>query len=146
MPARTASERNALERTPEAQREHERRLVVEHYEHDPDVFALVLDRDLTYSVGMFVRDDDDLEAAQQRKFAAVAARLDLKPGERLLDVGCGWGSILLYIAQHGGADVHGVTLSARQRDVALARAAARGVSERVRIDLASRIWRSRPSR
>ena len=136
MPGRTIAERDALQRTSEAQREHERRLVVEHYEHDPEIFSLVLDRDLTYSTGVFLSDDEDLETAQRRKLARVVAKLDLQAGELVLDAGCGWGSILLYIAQHTGGFVSGVTLSARQRDVALARAAERGVSERVRIDLA----------
>jgi cyclopropane-fatty-acyl-phospholipid synthase len=136
MLGRTTAERDALRRTAETQREHERRLVVEHYEHDPEIFSLVLDRDLTYSTGVFQNEAEDLDTAQQRKLARVAAKLDLQPGERLLDVGCGWGSTLLYIAQHTGGHVHGVTLSARQKDVALARAAERGVSDRVRIDLA----------
>lgn len=136
MAGRTVAESDALQRTPEAQREHERRLVVEHYEHNPEIFSLVLDSELTYSTGVFIRDDEDLETAQRRKLARVAAKLDVQPGELVLDAGCGWGSILLHLAQHTGGVVRGVTLSARQREVALAHAEERGVSDRVHIDLA----------
>lgn len=135
-PGRTIAEREALRRTPESQRDHERRLVVEHYEHDSEIFGLVLDRELTYSTGVFLHEGEDLETAQRRKLARVAAKLDLKPGERVLDVGCGWGAILLYLAAHCDARVHGVTLSARQREVALARAVERGLARQVRIDVA----------
>lgn len=136
MPGHTIAEREALRRTPEAQREHERRLVAEHYEHNPEIFALVLGREVLYSTGVFPRGDEDLDTAQQLKLARIAAKLDLRPGERLLDVGCGWGSILFHAAEQSGAHVRGVTLSARQREVALTRAADRGISGRVRIDLA----------
>jgi cyclopropane-fatty-acyl-phospholipid synthase len=136
MPARTIAERDALARPAEAQREHERRLVADHYEHNPEIFAMVLGRELLYSTGAFLHDDDDLDTAQDRKLARVAAKLDIRESETLLDVGCGWGSILLHTAQHTSGRVWGVTLSARQREVALARAEACGVSDRVRIDLA----------
>src|SRR5262245_22603649 len=135
MPARTIAEREAFQRTTDEQREHERRLVAHHYEHNPEIFGMVLGREILYSTGVFVRDDEDLDTAQARKLDRIAAKLDLKPGELLLDVGCGWGSILLNAAE-AGANALGVTLSARQREVALARAAQRGVSDRVRIELA----------
>ena len=135
MRARTIDEREALQRTAEAQREHERHLVAHHYEHNPEIFRLVLGADLLYSTGIFAGDDEDLDTAQRRKLARIAAKLDLKPGDLLLDVGCGWGSILLNAAE-AGSRVFGVTLSARQREVAMARAAERGLAERVRIDRA----------
>lgn len=136
MLARTPAERDALRRTAEDQREHERQLVAHHYEHDPEIFSMVLGRELLYSTGVFLGDDEDLDAAQSRKLARIAAKLNVRAGELLLDAGCGWGGILLHTAQHTGGCVWGVTLSAKQRDVALARAAERGVSGRVRIDLA----------
>jgi cyclopropane-fatty-acyl-phospholipid synthase len=136
MAPRTVAERDAVARTSEAQREHERRLVAHHYEHNPEIFALVLGRELLYSTGAFLSDDDDLDTAQDRKLARVAAKLDVREGEMLLDVGCGWGSILLHTAKQTNGRVWGVTLSARQREVALARAETCGVSNRVRIDLA----------
>lgn len=135
MTGRTVAEREALQRTTEAQREHERRLVAHHYEHSPEIFKMVLGREVLYSTGVFVREDEDLDTAQDRKLDRIAAKLDLKPQQRLLDVGCGWGSILLRAAARGASTL-GVTLSAPQREAALARAAERGLSDRVRIDLA----------
>ena len=135
METRTAAERQASLRGKVEQREHERAEVAAHYEHDPAVFALVLDSQLTYSTGIFRQPGDDLEAAQRRKFDYVARHLDVRPGETVLDVGCGWGSNLLYLAQHTEGLCHGITLSARQRQVALERAEQRGVARRVRIDL-----------
>src|ERR1700680_293974 len=125
MTAHTLIEQEALRRSPEEQREYERREVAAHYEHDPEIFSLVLDSQLTYSTGIFVDPHENLEAAQRRKFAHVRGLLRLRPGDYVFDAGCGWGSILLDVAEHTGARVHGITLSAKQREVALARARAR---------------------
>jgi cyclopropane-fatty-acyl-phospholipid synthase len=135
MDGNTLAERQAAQRTKEDQREHERTQVALHYEHHPEIFALVLGSTLTYSTGIFLNPDEDLETAQQRKFARLQEQLAIRPGERVLDVGCGWGSILLYLAQHTQGFFHGVTLSARQRAVVLERARERGLADRVRIDL-----------
>ena len=134
--AHTLLEREATERSAAEQREFERARVSQHYEHDPAIFSLVLDSQLAYSTGVFLAPDEDLETAQQRKLAHIAKLLRLQPGDRVFDAGCGWGSVLLHLAQHSGARVHGITLSARQREVALDRAAERGVAGRVRIDVA----------
>jgi cyclopropane-fatty-acyl-phospholipid synthase len=133
--AHTVLERDALSRSVAEQREFERREVAAHYEHDPDIFSLVLDTQLTYSTGIFLHPEEDLETAQTRKFAHVRELLRLKPGDKVFDAGCGWGSILLNLAQHTGAHVHGITLSAKQRKVALKRARERGIADRVRIDV-----------
>lgn len=132
---RTRAEREALIRDAIAQREHERREVAAHYEHDPEIFSMVLDSRLTYSTAIFERADEDLETAQTRKHARIASLLDIQPGERVLDVGCGWGSVMLYLAEHTQGRFHGITLSAKQREVALSRAQQKGVADRVRIDL-----------
>jgi len=134
--AGTQLEHEADARGRDRQREHERAQVAAHYENDPEIFGLVLDRRLAYATGMFASDGEDLEAAQARKYAWIRDQLAVAPGKRVLDVGCGWGSNLLYLAEHTGADVWGITLSARQRDEALARAARAGVADRVRIDVA----------
>ena len=120
----------------EQQREHERVAVAAHYEHDARIFSLVLDRRLAYATGIFEHADDDLETAQARKYAWICDRLALAPGARVLDVGCGWGSNLLYLAEHTQAELRGITLSRRQREEALARARRAGVEPRVRIDIA----------
>ena len=116
------------------QREYERRRVAEHYEHDPSIFRLVLDERLGYATGMFASPDEDLDTAQARKYAWIAEQLDIRPGERVLDVGCGWGSNLLYLAERTEGRLHGVTLSAQQRAFALDRARELGVGDRVRIE------------
>lgn len=131
---RTRAEREAILRDAIAQREHERREVAAHYEHDPEIFSMVLDSRLTYSTGIFEHAGEDLEAAQDRKHARVASLLDIQPGERVLDVGCGWGSVMLYLAEHTQGVFQGITLSDKQRTVALDRARQKGVLDRVRID------------
>jgi cyclopropane-fatty-acyl-phospholipid synthase len=135
MNATTLAERQAALRTHAEQREHERAEVAAHYEHDPAIFALVLDSQLTYSTGIFQDPSEDLETAQQRKFARVRQLLGVRRGEQVLDVGCGWGSILLDLARNTQGCLRGITLSAQQRSVALERARTRGLADRVRIDL-----------
>jgi cyclopropane-fatty-acyl-phospholipid synthase len=135
MEARTRAEREAMGRNHLEQREHERKLVAHHYEHDPEIFRLVLGRQRAYSVGIFARPEDDLEMAQERKLARIREKLDLRPGETVLDVGCGWGSVLLHLAEHTRASIHGITLSALQRDVTVARAREIGAGDRVRVEV-----------
>jgi cyclopropane-fatty-acyl-phospholipid synthase len=135
MDATTRAERQAARRTTSEQREHERVEVAAHYEHDPEIFGLVLDSQLTYSTGIFQGPGEDLETAQQRKFAQVRRLLDVRPGEQVLDVGCGWGSILLHLAAHTEGRFRGITLSGQQQGVALERARARGVADRVEVEV-----------
>jgi cyclopropane-fatty-acyl-phospholipid synthase len=92
IPAATGLEREAEARGAAAQREHERRMVAAHYQNDPEVFSLVLDRRLAYATGIFADEGESLEAAQARKYAWIRDHLAIRPGERVLDVGCGWGS------------------------------------------------------
>jgi cyclopropane-fatty-acyl-phospholipid synthase len=116
------------------QREHERARVAEHYEHHPEIFELVLDARLGYATAMFEHPDEPLDRAQERKYAWIADQLDIRPGETALDVGCGWGSNLLYLAEHSEGRIRGITLSAQQRAHALALVRRRRVEERVEID------------
>jgi cyclopropane-fatty-acyl-phospholipid synthase len=132
---RHPDERVAAQRTPEEQRAHEAREVAQHYEHRPEIFSMVLDQRLAYATGVFLSPDEDLETGQARKYARVAAKLNIQPGEKVLDVGCGWGSNLLYLAQHTQGEFHGITLSGKQREVALQRAKDWGVADRVKVEL-----------
>ncbi|HWI09674.1 MAG TPA: cyclopropane-fatty-acyl-phospholipid synthase family protein, partial [Solirubrobacteraceae bacterium] len=119
--------------------ERDARAVRHHYDVHPGFFALFLDSSLTYSCAIFedpARDDEPLERAQQRKLETVCRKLALAPRERVLDVGCGWGSFPLHAALHHGASVVGITLSEPQANVARERAAAAGVGDRVEIRVA----------
>ncbi|MGK2926244.1 MAG: class I SAM-dependent methyltransferase [Lysobacterales bacterium] len=102
-----------------------------HYDIDHALYRRFLDRDLHYSCAYFRDPDDTLEAAQQAKCAHIAAKLDLRPGARVLDIGCGWGSLAMYLAEHHGAHCVGITLSQEQLKVAQARARERGLQDRV---------------
>jgi cyclopropane-fatty-acyl-phospholipid synthase len=111
------------------------RNVAHHYDLTGTLYELFLDSDRQYSCAYFSRPDDSLETAQERKKRHIAAKLRLRPGMRVLDIGCGWGGLALYLAEHCGADVTGITLSREQLDVATERAAERGLSDRVRFEL-----------
>ncbi|CAH0133980.1 MULTISPECIES: SAM-dependent methyltransferase [unclassified Arthrobacter] len=104
-----------------------------HYDVGNDFYALVLGLSMVYSCAVWESDEAGLEAAQAAKLDLVCRKLGLKPGMRVLDVGCGWGSFALHAAQHFGADVVGVTLSVEQAALARKRAADAGLTERVDI-------------
>jgi cyclopropane-fatty-acyl-phospholipid synthase len=106
-----------------------------HYDLSDQLYELFLDRDRQYSCAYFRDSADDLDAAQLNKRRHIAAKLLIRPGQRVLDIGSGWGGLALYLAGECGADVTGVTLSAEQYKVATRRAAAAGLSDRVRFYL-----------
>lgn len=89
-----------------------------HYDVGNDFYSLWLDRNLQYSCGYFSTDTEDLDTAQERKLELICRKLRLKPGERLLDIGCGWGGLAIYAARNYGVRVLGVTLSEAQADYA----------------------------
>jgi cyclopropane-fatty-acyl-phospholipid synthase len=112
-----------------------RRNVAHHYDLSDQLYELFLDRDRQYSCAYFRAPGDDLDTAQQNKKRHIAAKLLLRPGQRVLDIGSGWGGLALYLAAECGADVTGLTLSEEQHKVATRRAAAAGLGERVRFHL-----------
>jgi len=112
-----------------------KRNVAHHYDLDDRLYRLFLDTDRQYSCAYWRPDTDDLDTAQVDKKAHIAAKLHLKPGQRVLDIGCGWGGMALYLNRVADVDVLGVTLSEEQLKVARARAAAAGVADRVRFEL-----------
>ncbi|WP_029006779.1 SAM-dependent methyltransferase [Azospirillum halopraeferens] len=112
-----------------------RRNVAHHYDLSRRLYELFLDRDLQYSCAYFARPDMTLDEAQEAKKRHIAAKLLLRPGHRVLDIGCGWGGMALYLARATGADVTGITLSAEQLAVARERAEQAGLSDRVRFEL-----------
>ena len=106
-----------------------------HYDLSNELYKLFLDKDLNYSCAYFVKPDDTIETAQQNKLRHIAAKLDLKPGQRVLDIGCGWGGMALYLAAVADVEVLGVTLSTEQHALATQRAKERGLEKRVRFEL-----------
>ena len=104
-----------------------------HYDVGNEFFALFLDESMTYSCGIFSRGAQTLAQAQQTKLELVAGKLDLQPGMRVLDVGCGWGSFAIHVAREHGVDVVGITLSDAQAQLARERVAQAGVAEKVEI-------------
>ncbi|MGO9004189.1 MAG: class I SAM-dependent methyltransferase [Beijerinckiaceae bacterium] len=105
-----------------------RRNVAHHYDLDLRLYELFLDTDMQYSCAYFEHDDDTLDTAQLAKKRHIAAKLLLDAGDRVLDIGCGWGGLALYFARMCGAKVTGVTLSEEQVAVARQRAIEAGFS------------------
>ena len=115
-----------------------RRNIAFHYDLGNDFYAAWLDRGMAYSSALFaepIGPRESLEVAQARKVRALLARLDLKPGQRLLEIGCGWGGLAEVAARDHKVEVIGLTLSAEQKAYADARLAAAGLDKRVSIDL-----------
>jgi cyclopropane-fatty-acyl-phospholipid synthase len=109
--------------------------VAHHYDLSDDLYDLFLDAERQYSAAYFLSEDDSLEQAQENKKQLIAKKLLLKPDHKILDIGCGWGGLALFINQMSGANVKGVTLSEEQVKVANERAAQRGVTENVSYEL-----------
>ncbi len=112
-----------------------KRNVAHHYDLDDRLYDLFLDPQRQYSCAYFRDPAMGLDAAQEAKLAHIAAKLDLKPGQRVLDIGCGWGGMARYLHKVSGADVLGVTLSEEQLKYARAKAEAEGVADKVRFEL-----------
>lgn len=106
-----------------------------HYDVSNDFYRLWLDENMVYSCAYFRSPDDSLEQAQLAKIDHILAKLRLTPGQRLLDVGCGWGALVMRAAQHYGARCVGITLSRNQCELARERVAAAGLADRVEIRL-----------
>ncbi|MFP5329572.1 MAG: class I SAM-dependent methyltransferase [Alphaproteobacteria bacterium] len=112
-----------------------KRNVAHHYDLGDNLYELFLDSDRQYSCAYFTAPDNELEQAQWDKKAHIASKLYLRPGQRVLDIGSGWGGLAIYLHQTAKVDVLGVTLSEDQLRVARKRAEAAGVSDHVRFEL-----------
>jgi len=112
-----------------------KRNVAHHYDLSDDFYDLFLDSRRQYSCAYFITPDDHLETAQEQKLRHIASKLLLKPGMRVLDVGCGWGGLAMYLAQTAEVHVTGITLSQEQLKVAQDRACEAGLGGRVEFRL-----------
>jgi cyclopropane fatty-acyl-phospholipid synthase-like methyltransferase/DUF1365 family protein len=116
-------------------RRRDRAAIAHHYDLSNDFYRLLLDETMAYSSAYFPSPELSLAEAQRAKLDMICRKLDLKPGARLLDVGCGWGSLVIHAAVNYDAQVTGITLSAQQRDHVLKRIADNGLEGRVEVRL-----------
>jgi cyclopropane-fatty-acyl-phospholipid synthase len=116
-------------------RSRDRRAISHHYDVSNDFYRMVLGPAWTYSCAVFENAGDTLEQAQSNKHELVCRKLGLQPGQRLLDVGCGWGSMAIHAARHYGVDVVGITISENQAALARQRVAEAGLEKQIDIRL-----------
>jgi cyclopropane-fatty-acyl-phospholipid synthase len=112
----------------------DRQAIAFHYDVSNDFYALFLDRRMVYTCAYYRHPDGDLDQAQEDKLDLVCRKLRLEPGERLLDIGCGWGSLVMWAAERYGVHAHGVTLSRAQAEWAQAAIQRSGLEDRARVD------------
>jgi len=113
----------------------DRKAVTYHYDVSNDFYQLFLDKRMVYSCAYFANPDLSLDDAQTAKLEIICRKLRLQPGQRLLDVGCGWGGLAMYAAEHYGVEVLGITLSQPQADLANQRIKAAGLEQHCRVDV-----------
>lgn len=116
-------------------KEDDARDVQAHYDLSNDFYKLFLDEKMVYSSAFFETPETSLEKAQERKLDLICRKLRLKPGESFLDVGCGWGALVMWAAKNYGVKAHGITLSKNQFELATQRVRDAGLSDRVTIEL-----------
>ncbi|HUX78785.1 MAG TPA: cyclopropane-fatty-acyl-phospholipid synthase family protein [Alphaproteobacteria bacterium] len=112
-----------------------RQNVAHHYDLSEDLYRLFLDKDMQYSCAYFKNLEDDIETAQENKKRHLAAKLQLKPGQHVLDIGCGWGGLAMTLAREADVFVTGLTLSEEQHRVATDRVRNAGLEDRIRFYL-----------
>ena len=124
-PVRLNGKQHSIERDHQA--------VIYHYDISNDFYNLWLDPDMVYSCGYFLNAEDTIEKAQSEKLDYICRKLRLRPGQRLLDIGCGWGGLVICAAVNYGVDATGITLSQPQADYANRRITEMGLSDRCRV-------------
>ncbi len=116
-------------------RRDDKKFIQFHYDIGNDFYALFLDAEMQYSCAYFTDWDNPLEQAQHDKLEMICKKLRLQPGERFLDIGCGWGGLLCHAAKRYGVKAHGVTLSQTQHDYAVEKVRRLGLEDQVRVEL-----------
>jgi cyclopropane-fatty-acyl-phospholipid synthase len=114
--------------------ERDRQAVSYHYDVSNDFFQLWLDRRMIYTCAYFADASDDIDRAQERKLDYICRKLRLSPGDRLLDIGCGWGGLVMYAAQQYGVHALGITVSQPQVEFAQERIRQAGLQDRCRVE------------
>jgi cyclopropane-fatty-acyl-phospholipid synthase len=112
-----------------------RQAIAFHYDVSNDFYQIWLDEQMVYSCAYFEEAGDSLDQAQRNKLDHICRKLRLKPGERLLDIGCGWGALIRWAAKHYGVSAHGITLSRNQYEHGLRKIAEQGLQDRVSVEL-----------
>ena len=125
--ARLSGQRHSIHRDKQA--------IQYHYDVSNAFYQLWLDRQMVYSCAYFADPDESIDRAQSRKLDYICRKLRLRPGERLLDIGCGWGALIIHAAKHYGADALGITLSEKQLALARERIEAENLTGRCRVEL-----------
>ncbi len=131
----TADVRVTTQFTHDHSLESDRAAISHHYDVSNAFYKLFLDERMVYSCAYFHASDDSLEQAQAQKLDHICRKLRLEPGERLLDIGCGWGALVIWAAKHYGVRAHGITLSHQQLAEARERVAAEGLDKRITLEL-----------
>ena len=135
----TSGNSSAWQRVATAAVRHTRKLdreaIHRHYDVSNEFYGLWLDRRMVYSCAYFRTGEEDIDTAQEQKLDHICRKLRLQPGEKFLDIGCGWGGLIVHAAQHYGVDATGITLSQNQFDLARERIAAAGLQDRCRVAL-----------
>ncbi len=126
-PAQLKGERHSPQRDLQA--------VAYHYNASNEFYSLWLDAQMVYSCAYFASENDDLDSAQTAKLDLICRKLRLKPGQKLLDLGCGWGALVMHAAKYYGVDATGITLSEPQVELAHQRIREAGLSARCRVQL-----------
>ncbi len=126
-PAHLEGKRHSIQR--------DRQAVTYHYNVSNDFYALFLDPQMVYSCAYFQTADDSLAEAQERKLDYICRKMRLRTGQRILDIGCGWGGLVIWAAQHYGVDATGITLSQPQADYANKRIAELGIGDHCRVEV-----------
>ncbi len=116
-------------------KDRDRQAVRHHYDLPAEFYALWLDRRMVYSCAYFAKPEEDLDTAQVRKLDYICRKLRLRPGERLLDIGCGWGGLIMHAAAHYGVEAVGITLSEPQAELARKRLRESELNNRCRVEV-----------
>jgi cyclopropane-fatty-acyl-phospholipid synthase len=134
-PARAIASRPARRFSHWHSRNSDRAAIASHYDVSNEFYGLWLDEQRVYSCAYFENPGESLEQAQRHKLEHICRKLRLRPGERLLDIGCGWGALVCWAARHHGVLAHGITLSAAQVEYARQRIRNEGLEGRVTVEL-----------